>query len=36
MKHKNICHEKECNEYQIIEWNGGFIDKWFCDKHKKK
>jgi len=35
MKLKILCHKRYCENFKIIDWNGEFIEKWFCDKHKK-
>lgn len=33
---KNWCHEKDCKNFQILDWQGEFIEKYWCKKHKKK
>ena len=34
MIHKNYCHERDCLNFIEIEWDGEFIENWFCEKHK--
>lgn len=30
------CHTRGCYRCRNVEWDGSFIDKWFCDNHKKE
>lgn len=30
------CNTPHCLERKEIKWNGKFIDKWYCKKHKVK
>jgi len=36
VKLKNYCHEKGCKNFEIIDWQGGFMKKYWCKKHRKK
>lgn len=38
MKNKVIifCNESYCNETKEIEWDGRFIEKWYCENCKQK
>jgi hypothetical protein len=36
MKHINYCHKKDCLKFQEINWNGEYMDKWYCDLCLKK
>lgn len=35
-KIKIYCHEKDCLEFYIIEWNEEFIKRFYCKKHSYK
>jgi len=35
-KHKNYCHERDCEKFEMIEWKGEFIPCWYCELHKNK
>lgn len=34
MKVKVFCQKSYCFESKEIEYDGEFIDNWYCDKHK--
>jgi len=36
MKHKNYCHERDCEHFKEIFWDGEFIENWLCELHKNK
>ena len=37
MEIKILCHEKDCLEWKrVLNWNGKFIENWFCDNHKQE
>jgi len=29
------CHQRGCLESYVVDWDGAFIDPWFCDYHAK-
>jgi hypothetical protein len=31
---KIMCDEKDCLNYKEIEWDGEFIENWYCDEHR--
>jgi len=35
-KIKIFCHEKDCEEMKVIDWDGSFIGRWYCMKHAYK
>jgi hypothetical protein len=36
MKIKNPCQVSYCLEFEIIEWDGGILKDFYCEKHKNK
>lgn len=32
MKIKTYCNMKDCINWKFIEWDGGFIENWICEK----
>lgn len=31
-----FCSEKYCDRFIEKEWNGEFIENWFCERHRNK
>jgi hypothetical protein len=36
MKATIFCNKAYCDKTKEIEWDGKFIDKWYCEKCKAK